>query len=77
MTVFVVENEVDVVHVRWCQFIQNGSQEYKTKPRTAIDLLTHLASPDTKDAHKAPHVHLVACDKCIQAMAATEREQLP
>lgn len=74
-SVFVVDN-VNLVHTRWCPTLPEGTTPYMAKPKTALDLLTHLARPDSHERHQGAAA-IRPCASCIPALAETERIQLP
>lgn len=69
-----VIDELEIVHTVRCRDITEPATDYKTKARTATDLMEQLARPDTKDGHAAPTT-LVHCDECIVPLIEMERNR--
>ncbi len=69
------------VHTRWCQEPKvSPTQPYYTAPKTALDLLTHIARGDSHNQFGSSHSGagiLKACDACVEVLAEQEREDLP
>lgn len=79
-----VVDELDIVHTHRCRGIEGESADYfpaargvpnmpghTPEPRTAHNLIEHLARPDRHESHQGTGI-LVHCEDCIGAMAEIE-----
>ncbi len=65
-------DSLDVVHTHRCSTAVEPTQEYGCTPRTATDLIAHLARPDSHERHTAPS-RLRYCANCVGATAEIEK----
>lgn len=68
-SIWVIEG-ISTVHYANCDEIASPSTPYMTTPKTASEMLAHIARPDTKDKMPGPSI-LGAC-QCITLTAERE-----
>ncbi len=78
----------NLVHTRWCPEVSaavsnqtiKAPQPYRTGPKTALDLIAHIAAGDSQNqfgSRQSGPSKLKPCSACIEVLAEQEREDLP